>query len=271
MPQSSTKRAKRHLVAVLVLALLAPLTVLTSPALAQGTEDNPPTIHYASVSPGGLPNWGGVATVTLNAVDDVGIAQAYADVQLPDGGSASVELLPSGDTNYTGYFDVPANYGFATASYVFTVQVWDTNGASDTEAAGQVDVEPQIPPDEPPAMSDPFVSPRELSAAGGTVTIGVTAYDIVNTTAYAIVTDDSGGPTTYVDLTPTTWPKFEGRLYLRGNATTATQTYSVEIVGVDDLGQSSSIDAGQVTVAGIRGKACSARHSGSRSTCANAK
>ncbi len=275
MPRSSFPSAKHHLLVVLILALLASLTVLSASALAEeGPEDTPPIIHYASVSPGTLPNWGGLATVTVNATDDFGIYQAYADVQLPDGGGLSVQLFPSGDTNYTGYFDIPANYGFQPVSYYVNVQVWDTNGGFDTDVAGQVDVEPQPPADEPPTMSDPFVSPRELPSAGGTVTLGVTAYDLVNTTAYARVTDSEGGPPTYVDLTPTTWPKFEGRLYVPGNATSTVRTYSVEMTGVDVIGQSTSIDAGQFTVAAIspsRGPACSARHRGGPSPCAGAK
>jgi hypothetical protein len=275
MPRSSTTSATRHLAAVLLLALLAPLSVLAGPVLAEeGPQDTPPIIHYASVSPGALPNWGGVATVTVNAIDDFGIYQAYANVQLPDGGGLTVQLFPSGDTNYTGYFDIPANYGFQPVSYYVDVQVWDTNGGFDTDVAGRVDVEPQPPVNEPPTMSDPFVLPRELPSDGGTVTIGVTAYDLVNTTAYARVTDSEGGPSTYVDLTPTTWPKFEGRLYVPGNATSMVKTYSVEMTGVDDIGQSTSIDAGQFTVAAInpsRGPACSARHRRGRSLCAPAK
>jgi len=119
-------------------------------------------------------------------------------------------------------------------------------------------------------MSDPLVSPRELPSEGGTVLLGVTAYDLVDTTAYARVTDSAGG-VTYVDLAPTTWPKFEGRLYVPGNATPTVRTYGVEMVGVDAIGQSSSIDAGQFTVAGVRGKVCSARHSGGRSPCAGGR
>jgi|GEM_PF-1831959 len=272
MTRSSIRSTKHRLPSILLLALLGPLTVLTGPALAKRPPaDNPPIIQYATVSPGALPDWGGLATISVNAVDDVGISQAYAYIQQPDGTQASVELLPSGDTNYTGYFDVPANYGYSTVSYHFNVEVWDTNGASDTDVAGQVDVEGQIPPDPAPTMSDPFVSPRELTAAGGTVLLGVTAYDAVNSTAYARVTD-SEGVVSYVDLQPTTWPKFEGRLYVPGNATTTDRTYSVEIIGVDVLGQSSSIDAGVFTVAGVRptpGPACAARHLGSRSPCAN--
>jgi hypothetical protein len=285
MPRVATDSARRTF--FLLLALLALVAVAPAPALAQ-EQDNPPYIHYATVSPGGLPNWGGVVTVDVNAGDDIGIAQASATVRLPDGTTQSIELLHSGDTNYTGYWDVPANYGYQTASYYFDVEVWDTGGASATGTAGQVDVEPSIAPDPPPTMSDPSVSPRELSIAGGTVRLGVTAYDSVHSTAYARVTD-SNGTVFQVDLEPTTWPRFEGYLYVPGNATSTVRTYTVEMVGVDDLGQSSSIDAGQFTVAGItpdpppallqsngsitpgRGPTCSARHFGARSPCAQAR
>jgi hypothetical protein len=278
MPKPRVKNASRHLLAVILVAVLAPLTALTGPAFAQ-EEDNPPFIHYASVSPGALPDWGGVATVTVNAGDDIGISQAYADVHTSDGSDYVVEMPWSEDTNYTGYLDIPANYGYGTVSYSFSVTVVDTNGASTTGSAGQVDVEGQIPPDAAPVMSDPFVSPRELPWDGGTVLMGVTAYDIVDTTAYARVTDGAGG-VTYVDLTPTTWPKFEGRLYVRGNTTSDAQTYSVEMVGVDPLGQSTTIDAGQLTVAAsppiaaspmMSLSTCVESHNGRRPLCARAR
>jgi hypothetical protein len=266
------------LIAVL-LVVFASLAALPGSAVAQEVEDNPPFIHYASVSPGALPDWGGVATVTVNAGDDVGIARAYADVTASDGSSYTVEMPWSEDTNYTGYFDVPANPGYGTVSYSFTVTVVDANGTSATASAGQVDVEGQIRPDEPPTMSDPFVTPRGLTWSGGTVTLGVTAYDIVDTTAYARVTDGAGG-VTYVDLAPTTWPKFEGRLYVRGNTTTEVQTYSVEMVGVDVLGQSTSIDAGHVTVDAsppiaaspmMSLSTCVESHNGRRPLCSRAR
>ncbi len=266
----------RILIAVL-LALLAPLTVLAERSVAQEpVEDNPPTITGVTILPGSLPYTGGEVTITVNAVDDFGIVSASAQVTSFLGGQ-NVTLLPTGPTAYSGTVQIGANFSDESLSHLVEVQVTDTNGAMTFEIVGdiQVDAQPQF--DEPPIVSDPSVEPRELPPAGGPVTLRVSAWDLRGITyAYARVTDPDGGSTD-VELIPISSSVFEGVFDAPANTTSAARTYSVEMTALDDIGQGASVDGGQFTVAAQtathpgRGSVCSARHSGSRSPCARRK
>lgn len=264
----------RALIALL-LALLAPLTVLADRSLAQEpVEDTPPTITGVTIVPGSLPYTGGEVTITVNAVDDIGIVSASAQVTSFLGGQ-SVTLLPTGPAAYSGTVQIGANFSDEPLNYVVEAQVTDTNGAMTFEIVGDVSVDAQPQFDEPPIVSDPSVEPRELPAAGGPVTLRVSAWDLRGISyAYARVTGPDGGLTD-VELIPISSSVFEAVFDAPANTTSAAQAYSVEMTALDDIGQGASVDGGRFTVAARthpgRGSVCSARHSGSRSPCARKK
>jgi hypothetical protein len=280
MSRSITPGWRHHLLLGLVLALLAPLTVLASGAAAEvGPEDTPPIINSASVSPNSMPYTGGTATLTVNASDDFAIYQADVSVQNPDGSGLNVPLYPSAieatSVTYSGSFEVPPNYSDQQLTYYVNVMVYDTNGGFDLAELGEVTVDAQPQFDEPPTVSDPFVSPRDLPASGGPVTLRVSAYDLRGISyAYARVTAPDGGLTD-VELIPISSSEFEGVFEAPANTTGDPLTYGVKMTALDDIGQETWIDGGQLTVAGRaaarHGKACSARHSGGRSPCAKGK
>lgn len=281
MPRPFALGCRHHLLLGVCLALLVPLTVLTASAAAQGGgSDTPPIINSASVTPSSMPYTGGTATIDVNASDDFAIYQADASVHNPDGSGLNVSLIPSAidatSTTYSGNFEVPPNYSDQSLTYYVTVMVYDTNGGFDYTEVGQVTVDAQPQFNEAPVLSDPFVGPRELTAAGGPVTLRVSAYDTGGITdAYARVTAPDGG-TTDVTLVPISASEFEGVFDAPANLTGAAQSYGVTMTALDDVAQGSSVDAGTFTVAaataaGPGRSACSARRSGSRSPCAKGK
>jgi hypothetical protein len=277
MPRAIAPSLLPRVLIAVVLALLAPLTVLAERSLAQEpTEDTPPTITSVTIAPASLPSTGGEVTITVDAVDDFGIVSASAQVT-SFFGSQGVTLLQTGPTTYSGTVQIGPNYSEEPLSHLVEVQLTDTNGALTFEIVGDVNVDAQPQFDEPPIVSDPSVEPRELPAAGGPVTFRVSAWDLRGITyAYARVTDPNGGLTD-VELIPISSSQFEGTFDAPGNTTSTAQTYSVTMTAQDDIGQESFVDGGQFTVTAPaathpgRGSVCSARHSGSRSPCARRK
>ncbi len=233
-----------------LLALLASSVALPGGAVAQEPgEDNPPLVSNGTVTPSSLPYLGGTVAISVDAVDDFGITMVYADVLGPDGSPLSVQLIPSGVTTYSGTVAIPPNFTDSAASYSVNVQASDTNGATTTEFAGEIQVDAQPQFDEAPVASDPSVEPRELPAAGGAVTIGATATDNRGISeVYATVTLPGGG-TVAVPLEPVSAIRFEGVFTAPANTGTTAEQYAIEITALDDIGQPGSVDAGTVTVA----------------------
>ena len=256
MSRSSVAASHRRLAAAIVLALLALLAALPGGALAQdpGPEDTPPIVSNASVSPSSLPFEGGQVTISIDVLDDLGVAMVYADVFESGGSGQSVQLFPSvihpsGWITYSGSGVIGPNYSDTTVSYGVVVQAWDTNGATASAVAGEINVDAQPQFDEPPTVADPTVDPRDLGSAGGPVTIAVTAYDLRGISeAYATISP-AAGATSYVPLDPISSSRFQGVLNVPANTGTAAVQYAIEITALDDIGQPASVDAGLVTVA----------------------
>jgi hypothetical protein len=229
-----------------LLSLAAAAALLVAPAPAGAADETPPAISNAVVSPSGLPFTGGTVTITATVTDDVGVAAVHADIYGPF--VASVVLLPTGPSTYSGTYGVGANGTPEPVGYQVTISAFDTTGNSAEAPAGdiQVDGEPQF--DELPAVSDPFVAPRTLTSAGGPVAIAATATDnrSVNE-VYATVTR-AGAVPQHVTLDPISSSRFEGVFTAPPNTTAAAVQYAVAITAVDDAGQSSSVDAGTVSV-----------------------
>jgi hypothetical protein len=232
-----------------LLAVVAALLVPPQASLAQEPgEDMPPDVSNAYVSPGYLDYTGGDVYVNADVVDDFGVTMVYADAYGPDG-LQSVQLVSSGATTYSGHLNIPPNHTPSAVSYSVTVQAWDTNGATDYEEAGEVQVGPEPQFDQAPYVSDPLVQPRDLPAAGGTATISATATDDRSIAdVFAIVTSP-GGATTDVWMAPVSSSQFEAAFTAPANTTAAAETYAVLVVAQDDIGQSASADGGVFTVA----------------------
>jgi hypothetical protein len=251
MPRSSTTSLKHRLVVAVLLALLAPLAVFTDRSAAQEGpgSDNAPIVSNAAVDPSSLPYDGGSVEISADVVDDFGIAMVYGEVLGPDLSPQSVLMLPSGTSSYSGSLNLLPNYTDSPVSYYVNVTGTDTNGAFDTEFAGEITLDAQPQFDEAPVVFDPSVEPRDLPAAGGPVTIRASASDNRGISeVYANVTLPDGG-TANVPLEPISSVQFEGVYDAPPNATSTAATYGIEITALDDIGQPGSVDAGQITVA----------------------
>jgi hypothetical protein len=250
MPRWRTSSASTlRIAAVLAATLLALLVAAPDRAAA---EDLPPIVTNGVVSPGSLPHVGGTVTISVDVTDDVGITTVYADVYAPDGSLQSVQLLASGLTTYSGSVSIGPNFTDEAASHSVWVQASDTNGALTIELIVDVQFDAQPQFDEAPSVSDPSVEPRELPAAGGTVTISVTASDNrgISSAEATIALPDGGS--VVVPLEPISFSRFEGTFTAPANSGTTAQQYAIQAIAYDDIGQWASVDAGVVTVAPLQ-------------------
>ena len=198
-----------------------------------------------------LPFEGGQVTISIDVLDDLGVAMVYADVFESGGSGQSVQLFPSvihpsGWITYSGSGVIGPELQRHTRQLRRRVQAWDTNGATASAVAGEINVDAQPQFDEPPTVADPTVDPRDLGSAGGPVTIAVTAYDLRGISeAYATISP-AAGATSYVPLDPISSSRFQGVLNVPANTGTAAVQYAIEITALDDIGQPASVDAGLV-------------------------
>ncbi len=233
--------------ATVLTAMVASLLFTAAPARA---DEEPPSVTNPSTTPGFLPYTGGTVTISADVVDEDGIQSVGADASGSNGVYLTVELLPtgSGDT-YSATLDIPANFTDESVPYTVLITAEDKTGRSWVEGAGGPEVAAQPQFDEPPAVSDPSVTPLSLPAAGGPVTIAATATDDQSISeVYAAITLPGGGFAT-VTLDAISSTRFEGVYTAPANAGATPATYGVGITATDDVGQSDSIDAGDFTVA----------------------
>jgi hypothetical protein len=246
MSRSRPSHASLLRLAVLLAALLATIAATPGRALA---EDTPPLVSNGVITPGSLPYLGGTVTISADAVDDVGVTTVYANVTNPDGSLQSVQLIQSGPQMYSGTLTVGPNFTDSPVSYEIEVQATDTNGATDTQLIGSVDVDAQPQFDEAPVASDPSVEPRDLPAAGGTVAISAAASDNRGISeVYANIVGPDGSSAS-VPLEPNESSRYGGTFNVPANAGATPQQYAIEVVALDDIGQPGTVDAGVVTVA----------------------
>jgi hypothetical protein len=253
-PSAIESRQRGLLLGILALTLF---TLLLGPGRAAaevGGEDTAPIVFNASLSTSSLPYQGGSVSIDADAIDDFGIAMAYAEVFGRNGIWESVQLIPSaidptGITTYSGILNLPPNYTETPISYGVEIRVTDTNGAVATAFAGEIEVAEQPPFDEAPFVSNPTVAPRQLTAVGGPVKIRATATDNRSVTSVHANVTMPGGTVTQIDMEPVNASEFEGVFDVPGNADASAKEYAIEIVAEDDIGQPGTADAGIVTVA----------------------
>jgi ABC-type phosphate transport system substrate-binding protein len=251
---------------IMALTLLATLA-LALPAVAaacgeDGTEDTGPLITEAHVTPAGLTHEGGTGVVSARVEDDCGVQQVYAEINSTEGVYVSFQLLPFEDINsnarvYRGEFQIPANFQEWEVGYQVNISAEDTNGAFEEAYAGEINVEGLAPFDEAPTVWDASVSPRQLTAIGGGVTIRASAADTRSISeVYATITP-VGGSSFQIQMEPIDFTRFEGVFSAPENAGLAPVQYSVEITALDDIGQPASVNAGRISVAAPPSPVCS--------------
>jgi hypothetical protein len=250
MSHARTRQASFVLtMAVVLLALLA-----ASPAaVADHGENLPPVVSNGVVGPTSLPYLGGEVTISVDVADDHDeITRVFAQVFGWDTSYQYAALTPTDGDTYGGSVVIPPNFTDGPVTYWVAVGAEDGNGlySADHDTEISVDAQPQF--DEPPAVSDPSVEPRELPASGGTVTIGVTATDNRGVAEALAVVALPGGETATVALEPISSSRFEGTFAVPPNRTRTPQQYAIEMRAYDDIGQPGTADGGTVTVAASR-------------------
>lgn len=245
VPPRETRLAVPGRRPTLLLLLLAALVVTTGPAFA---EDAPPVVTDGSVTPDMLDFNGGPVDVTATVTDDVGVATVSVLFTGENGTYIDGALLPAGGDTYAGSVTLPPNDTEYALSYGVDVTATDTTGQQHVLGIARVSVQPRPFVDDPPFVVDPLVSPRILPSTGGTLQLGVSAWDLHGISeAYATITH-AGAEPWVIGLTQTGETRFGTPLQLPPNETFQPVVYGVRFTAHDDIGQRSSVDGGQVTV-----------------------
>ena len=146
-------------------------------------------------------------------------------------------------------WDAPPNTSPDDAVYTVEVAVLDSVGQSDIEPAGDITVAGTPPFDEAPDVFDPTLEPSSLPSAGGPVDISASATDDrAISEVYATITSADG--TEVVPLDGISASRYAATWDAPPNPAAADATYTVEITALDDIGQSDTVSAGDITVAG---------------------
>lgn len=270
MPNGSVRFTRWLGLTAVMAALLAGLLATSAgiAVAAEPGEDMPPVVSNGTILPSSLPYLGGTVAIAADVVDDVGVVSVWVDVTCFDGWY-SVELAVTEGTTYGATVGVGPNFTDSPVSCTVVVNANDTNGATQMEWIGEIQIDGQPQFDEAPVVSNPSVEPRELPSSGGVVTIGVDAFDTRGISeALATIALPGGGSTT-VPLEPISSSRFEGTFLAPANSGTTAQQYAIEMTAYDDIGQSASVDGGVVTVAAAV-NACAGRlvvTPGARSPC----
>ncbi len=232
-------------VVLLALGMLAPVTA------AKAADEDPPVVTSASVTPSSLPKEGGTVTVTATVTDDVGVAQAYVEVNGSDGSYATYALARTTGSTYRGTVDIPGNPTEEERSYTINVFAADAaENYSEAGFAGEVSVaaEPQMDPF--PWVSNSTIDPRNLPSGGGDVAIGAIATDNRDVSEVFARITGPGGYDVSVEMLGDGTSHYEGVFTAPANPTSSARQYAVTIYALDDIGQEDSEDAGKITVAG---------------------
>ncbi|MET0325803.1 MAG: hypothetical protein ABW219_11310 [Ilumatobacteraceae bacterium] len=232
------------------IAMVTALTAITAGSAGATPEDEPPTITGTSVVPAGLPPEGGLITITAEVVDDLGVAAVGATVYSPEGSAAGVPLLATGPSTFVGTFLVGPNASESYVNWNIEISATDTGGGEAMTFTGGVEVAGQPQFDEPPMVWDPTLTPTSLPAAGGTMTIGVSAWDQRGILDAGATVTGSDGSASYLELTAVSGDRFEAAFTAPPNTAVTEVRYGVSVAARDDIGQETTIDAGTLTVAG---------------------
>ncbi len=235
--------------ATLALALVGSAAAAGPGAAAQVLDEEPPVFSSFVAAPSSLPYEGGEVLLSVHVADADGVVGVGYSVYLFGAGTLSGALAPAsvddqGVGTYEGSVDIPANASTEAVSHGVELDATDGAGGFALELVGYLEVEAPPQFDERPAVSDPVVTPTELPASGGEVTVAATATDDRSVSEVLFVVDgeavamDGVGPT-----------RFQGSWTAPANTTATAVTHPITVVAYDDIGQSDEVDAGSLVVA----------------------
>lgn len=235
---------------LILVVLIGALLVTARSAAAEPEEESPPVISNGLISPWNLPLTGGEVEIRADITDDGSVDTAYAELIGSDGNLLGVTLEGTGGNGYAGHTVVPANNSEWPVYYSVWIGAMDNEGRFVSEVIGDLEVQAAPPFDEAPYLSEPSVSPTLLPAAGGGVTIQATASDNRSVSEVFATIQPPGGSPFQTVMEPISFNRFQAVQEIPDNLGASAQQYGVTITAVDDIGQSTTIDAEDVTVAG---------------------
>ena len=215
--------------------------------------DEAPDVFDPSVTPTSLPAAGGQITIEASATDDRAISEVYAVITSP-AGSAVVPMGGISSSRYQAVYTVPANGTSSPVVYSVEVSALDDIGQQDIEDAGTVTV--AVGADTPPVLSVLSVTPRSLSAAGGSVSIRAKATDD-NAIAkvVAAITRPNGSIAKIVLARVRTSSFYKGAYQLPANPKFTPVSYGVAVTARDRSNQTDTEDACDVSAPARRAAA----------------
>lgn len=247
---------RRCRIGIGALPLLIALLVVAptgASAACEGDDETGPLISEVQLTPGHVPYTGGTGSISGRVADECGVQQVYVEITSTEGWFTAFELLPVADINtnarfYHGEFQIPQNFQEWEVGYQVTVYAEGIDGYFSETYAGEIGQEgvPQF--DEAPEIYDPSVTPTVWGGLGGESKIRVKAYDTKSlANVYAIVTYPNSKEFE-IPMDPLEPPRFEGTLKVPGNPESSPRSYAVTVYAEDDIGQTTGIYAGSVTV-----------------------
>ena len=221
-------------------------------------DTQPPVLSNPQANPAQLPQGGGSSTLSVNATDDQGVSTVIAVVTAPDGSQSTVTLVrnTTGDlTQYTGIFTAPAGPVGTPATYTLRFIATDTSGNAAAINGPNITVGTDTLA---PTISNVQVTPRNLGADGGMVTVSADVTDNVGVgPVTATLTPPAGSPITVTlqQVTALRKPRvpgdgtYQGTLTVPANTAFSPLPYAVSVAAKDTSGNAATADGGSVTVA----------------------
>ena len=214
--------------------------------------DESPDAFDPAVAPTALGSGGGTVTIAASATDDRAISEVYAVVSDHAGTQTVVAMSGVSSSRFEGQWDAPPNPERDDAVYTIEIVAFDDIGQSDTVTTDPVTVAGTRPPpppfDEAPDISDVQIDPSSLPSTGGIINLAATATDDHGINAVVVtITGPTGSEV--VNLGSNGGSRYTGTWAALGNASPDPITYAIEIVALDDIGQSDTVTADPVTVA----------------------
>ena len=221
-----------------------------------GGEDNPPEVTDGTVTPGTLPWQGGDIDYAATITDDVGVDQAWVTITGSDGWWTGGDLTHGDGDTWSGSASLPPNGTNEDISYQVVVSAVDTAGQQTDTQIGEPTVQGQPQFNEKPVVSQVDVSPTELGADGGLVTIDAQASDTEGSVSYVdaiIRPSDCAVPCAEevdVPMDAVDFDRFSATWTAPASTSTDTETWTVLVRATDDIGQEGEGTGPDVHVAG---------------------
>jgi len=211
-----------------------------------GDDRAAPVIADCNVSPPLLSFTGGPVNILANVTDNVGVTGVAAVVTRGGALIARVPMAPGSGSSFAGAFSAPVNRTGRAQSYEVALEAMDAAGNTARVPCGTFEVAADTVP---PVILACDVTPRELPAGGGTITITATVTDAIPLANVVAVVVRPNGNLVRVTLQAAGSDTFTGQWLVPANDSPGRQTYAVNVDATDLVGNLATSDCGSVFLA----------------------